>query len=194
MRINPVEIRGNWDKGYVLDNHMTPNESRRTELGALLYKLKYGGHYESVHDIVRLIKPFLDSFHEDYNIGWIIPAPPSKLRIIQPVEELAAVISEYLQVGFSSDILEKVSAVQVKHTSKTAKMRSLKGSVIANKHVNEACNILLIDDLYETGKTLTECVSVLKDDPLIENIYVLAMTKAGVGGKGLGGKGKGLKR
>ena len=55
--------------------------------------------------------------------------------------------------------------------------KSLEGSIIAKTKATRPHTILIIDDLYSTGKTMSECVSVLKADPLLKKIYVLAMTK-----------------
>lgn len=38
-------------------------------------------------------------------------------------------------------------------------------------------NILLIDDIFDTGATANECVRLLKQDPNILNVYFLAITK-----------------
>ncbi|MDR1101404.1 MAG: hypothetical protein LBL34_03505 [Clostridiales bacterium] len=45
------------------------------------------------------------------------------------------------------------------------------------KNAKRKCNILLIDDLFSTGATLNECAKALKTDELVDNIYVLALTK-----------------
>jgi len=188
MRINPTEIYGNWDKGYVLDKHIissTPKgenvyghmqfDTIRTELGELLYHLKYRGSLSNITDIVKLIKPFLDSFQELKDVDIIIPVPPSKARDIQPVDELAMAIAEYLGINFTNAVLEKISTIPSKNIAKSNKV--LGGSIQAKVKATRPHNILLIDDLYETGQTLEECVSVLKSDPLLKKVYVLVMTK-----------------
>lgn len=188
MRIKPTEISGNWDKGYVLDRHIissTPKgenvyghmqyDTIRTELGELLYHLKYRGKLSNIDDIVKLIKPFLDSFVELKDVDVVIPVPPSKARDIQPVDELAMAIAEYLGINFTNAVLEKISATPSKDMARANK--SLEGSIQAKIKATRPHNILLIDDLFETGQTLTECVSVLKSDPLLKKVYVLVMTK-----------------
>ena len=188
MRINPIEITGNWNKGFVLDKHVissTPKgenvyghmqyETIRTELGELLYLLKYRGKLGNIDDIVKLIRPFLDGFTELRDVDVVIPVPPSKARDFQPVNELALAIAEYLGIDFTNAVLEKVSPIQSKDMIKSIK--SLEGSINAKVKATRPHNILLIDDLFETGKTLTECVSVLKNHPLLKKIYVLVMTK-----------------
>lgn len=46
-----------------------------------------------------------------------------------------------------------------------------------NKSSKRKVNILVVDDLYESGTTLNEICRVLKRDQNINNIYVLTMTK-----------------
>jgi len=53
----------------------------------------------------------------------------------------------------------------------------MKGNIIANIRATKPHTILLVDDLFDTGSTISECVSVLREDPKLKKIYVLAMTK-----------------
>lgn len=62
------------------------------------------------------------------------------------------------------------SAKASKDGNKTVKIELL-------KNAKRKCNILLIDDLFSTGATLNECAKALKTDELVDNIYVLALTK-----------------
>lgn len=45
------------------------------------------------------------------------------------------------------------------------------------KNAKYPCNILLIDDLYKSGATASECVNVLKKAPNVKNVYFLVITK-----------------
>jgi len=53
----------------------------------------------------------------------------------------------------------------------------IKGTIIATQKGRRQYNILLVDDLYQSGTTLHECVNALREDKNINHIYVLAMTK-----------------
>ena len=53
----------------------------------------------------------------------------------------------------------------------------MKGSIKAAMKATKPHTILLVDDLFDTGSTMSECVSILKEDPKLKKIYVLAMTK-----------------
>lgn len=189
MPINPTIITGNWDKGYVLDKHVlssTPKgenvyghmefDTTRTELGELVFLLKNRGKQDAVCGIIDMIKHFLDNWEELKTVDIVLPVPPSKkYRAYQPASEIAEAIAEYLDVSFTDDVLEKTTSEQSKNMNKADK--SLKGSIVAKLKAKKPHSILLVDDLYSTGETLTECVSVLRNDPNLKNIYVLAMTK-----------------
>jgi len=188
MPINPIAINGNWEQGFVLDKHVITStpigenvygrmqyETTRTTLGELVFQLKYRGRYENINKIIDLIKPFLAKIKAEWKVDVIIPVPPSKHRDFQPVNELARTIAEYLHINYTDEVLEKLSSSQSKDMSKSDK--TLKGSIIAKIKAQREHNLLLIDDLFESGETLKECVSVLRDDPLLKRIYVLVMTK-----------------
>ena len=53
----------------------------------------------------------------------------------------------------------------------------LKGAIVQKLMAKRTCNILLVDDFYSSGATARECVSVLRRDEQIKNIYYLAIAK-----------------
>ena len=188
MEINPIEIQGNWNRGFVLDKHVLSSvptgedvyghiqyDTKRTRLGELVYQLKYRGRPECAEEILELIKPFFDDFSELKDINVIIPVPPSKDRSIQPVEEIGRAVAKYLGKSFNNEVLVKVIDAQSKDMEKSSK--NLEGSIEMKIKAKATANILLIDDLFATGKTISECVSVLRSDPMVKKIYVLVMTK-----------------
>jgi len=188
MGINPFEIDGNWNKGYVLDRHILKSvpkgenvyghmqfDTTRTELGELLYQFKNQGKYDCINDIMELVKPFLDSWKELKEVDIVLPVPSTKFRSYQPSEEIAQEVAKHLNVNYLSNVLENVGSTQAKNIPKTK--RSLKGSIKTTIKATKPHTILLVDDLFDTGSTISECVSVLKEDPKLKKIYVLAMTK-----------------
>ena len=82
---------------------------------------------------------------------------------------------DFLNVGYYDDVLEKTSFEQSKNMDKNTK--NLNGNIVKKLNAKKPHSVLLVDDLYDTGKTISECVSVLRTDPLLNKIYVLAMTK-----------------
>jgi len=188
MGINPIEIRGNWDKGYVLDQHVLKSvpigenvygrmefDTIRTELGELLFLYKYRNKADCLEKIIELIKPFLDAWEDLKEVDIVLPVPPTKQRVFQPATEIALSIAEHLGVSFIDEILEKTNSEHAKDTAGTAENSKVR--VIAKEKATREHTILLVDDLYGTGNTLHECVAALKDDPKLTKIFVLVMTK-----------------
>ena len=188
MGINPFEINGNWDKGYVLDRHILKSvpkgenvyghmqfDTTRTELGELLYQFKNQSKYDCLNDIIELIKPFLDTWVELKEVDIVLPVPSTKSRNYQPAEEIAQKIANHLNVNYLDGVLDNIGSTQAKNIPKTD--RSMKGSIIATIKATKPHTILLVDDLFDTGSTISECVSVLKEDPKLKKIYIMAMTK-----------------
>lgn len=81
-----------------------------------------------------------------------------------------------MKVFYCNDVLENTSHVEAKGLSADEKYQ-LAGTIIKRRMATRKHSTLLIDDLYQTGATLNQCVSVLRKDPLIDKIYVLTITK-----------------
>ena len=114
VTINPRQIPGRWRLGVALDLHTTSSEflghdefghaqydTKRSEIGELLYKLKYSSDFSVVNEIaetaamyVRQLAPSPYSFSPTL----IVTVPPSRPRSRQPVHELASAIARKLGI------------------------------------------------------------------------------------------------
>lgn len=190
MTINPIRLKGNWDEGWALDKHVLSSvyvgidtygrkqfDTTRTELGELLYNFKYKDRYENLDIIIDLIQPFLDKWGKMKNVDFIIPVPPTNYRRYQPANEIAESIANNYNILHGDDILIKTSNIASKDMDKYNK--NLGGTIVANRKSIKDRNVLLVDDLYDTGSTLRECTNILRQDPKIKKIYVLTITKTG---------------
>ena len=105
VAINPQQIVGRWNWGYALDIHTISSihvginqfghdvfDTKRSELGELLYKLKYSSDLSAVDAIVEATAKFLKPSRSKFNL--IVPVPPSGTRSVQPVIVLARGIGE----------------------------------------------------------------------------------------------------
>lgn len=141
-----------------------------TQLGGLVYDLKYGNNKETVNKILELVKDELNEYKDIIDI--IVPVPPSnKNRYYQPVFELVKVFSKYLNKEYNQNILRKISNTQAKDG------KSVENMIKLEYNFDRKVNILLVDDLLYTGNTLKECCKVLKQNSNVEKIYCLVMTK-----------------
>ena len=78
---------------------------------------------------------------------------------------------------YTNELLEKINVNQAKNLSSEDKADLLSGSIKKCKSFKKKVNILIIDDLYDTGTTLNEVCTVLKKDKYVNKVFVLVMTK-----------------
>lgn len=188
--INPIKLIGSWTEGYALDHHVIFSkylgedtygnkqfDTMRTTMGELLYALKYNFDLSKLDDIMELIIPFLLKWDISKKIDVILSVPASKQRNTQPVYELSRKIGEHLNKKVYTDVFKKVNSVQSKNLASVQK-QEVKKTIRKVRAAKKVRNILLVDDLFETGQTLEACTSELRKDPNIRNIYVLTLTKS----------------
>lgn len=186
--INPIRLNGNWKEGYALDVYVLSStyigedafgikhfDNKYTEIGTLLHNMKYNGHIDTSNEILKSSIPFLDKWLSDKTIDAIIPVHPTKDRDIQPIFVIAETIANHYKIPFSSEVLVNMSPVSSKNMDKNNK--DLSGQIIQELPAKRHCNLLLVDDLYTTGETASECVKILKQDQLIDEIYLLTIVK-----------------
>ena len=166
-------------------SYIAPGEfdTEYTEIGQMLHKLKYQNEK-------RQIKPLADKLHKFFqdrraapHISSIIPVPPSNEdRRFQPVTELANALGEKLSINVLHDYIQKTKITKTLKSVETqaAKEKILRGVFKVNpdmepKLVGE--NVLLFDDLYQSGATLREITKTLNNEKQIRSIYVLTVTK-----------------
>lgn len=187
----PYELKGNWKKGRAYDLHTLSSvylgedeqghkqfDSQRSEMGELLYQLKYQGKRKAVYKIIDLIsRKFkgLDQF------DFYIPVPSTnKARAYQPVEELANELGRRENISVIQP-LSKKSGSQLKDIQEPEKrLDSLKENikfVQDNKLDIAGKKVLLIDDLYRSGATLSICTDILYNQGKVGSVSVLTMTK-----------------
>jgi len=90
-----IELIGNGKKGFALDLHTKSSEylgvdefgrdrfdTKRTEIGELVYKLKYSADMSSVSKLVGCIQQNIRGLEK---LDYLVPVPPSKPRAAQPV-------------------------------------------------------------------------------------------------------------
>jgi hypothetical protein len=121
-KINPIRLRGPWKDGYAIDYHTISSEylgtdewgherfeTTRSDIGQLVYDLKYRGNLAKADDIIPLISPFLNNWGITDKIDLIMPIPPSKKeRTFQPVNEISKRISRSLNKPILLDIIQKI--------------------------------------------------------------------------------------
>jgi len=185
-----IELIGNWKKGFALDLHTKSSEylgvdefgrdrfdTKRTEIGELVYKLKYSADMSSVSKLVACIQQNMRGLEK---LDYLVSVPPSRPRAAQPVFLIAEELSKRIRVPFIRDAILKVKITpEIKEVFDQKEREALLAAAyeyndkynLANK------NILLLDDLYRSGTTLRVITSILYKNAMVKNVFVITLTK-----------------
>ncbi|QZX85156.1 ComF family protein [Metapseudomonas otitidis] len=191
--MNVMQIRGrNWHQGFSLDKHIvksTPigyNESgymqfdtERTAIGESVFQLKYRSDFSQVSILADAVMAGVGGALK--NISFVIPMPASKVRQNQPVYAVSAMVAERLGVPYFENFLLKTRTTPVMKDIEGYEQRiaALQGCFSVDNHAVDTgrWNILIIDDLFDTGASLTAaCAELLKSDR-VGHITVVALTR-----------------
>lgn len=191
MQVNIRQIYGPWDLGYSLDKHTIKSiylgdneygrpqfDTTRSEVGEALFKLKYRNDYSQVPILAAQMAISLRDLFRRSSI--IVPMPPSRYRPVQPVTELARYISVKMNIPLFENLLVKLGQTTQMKDMASREDRILALSAVfsmndvlpAGKH-----NVLLIDDLFDTGSSLEAATKVLRNYQKIEKIFVATLTR-----------------
>ena len=190
IEIHPKEIKGSWDQGYVLDVHTISStmigynefghpefDTVRSQLGELVYRLKYKGDKTVIPLVVETIVGFVNSWgiHPDV----VVPMPPSKLqRPFQPVIEIAGELAQSLKVPQDTATLKKIKTTQqMKDVGDfSARVATLEAAFTSDEGL-EGKAVLLFDDLFQSGATMNVAARTLRDQGLVKSVYAIALTR-----------------
>jgi competence protein ComFC len=187
------KLEGNWFKGIAFDLHTIKSvylgvdangndkyENTRSEMGELVYQLKYRNNQTVVRDIVDLLKNIKGIGKMDA----IIPIPPTnKVRKIQPVYAIADRIGEVFDIEVYFDVLDKsqdsqeLKSIDDPIQRQEALFQSM--NIVHNSNTRRLADkkVLLVDDLYRSGSTLEVATDLLYSKANVKSVYVLTMTK-----------------
>ncbi|MGF1471643.1 MAG: ComF family protein [Rubrobacteraceae bacterium] len=185
-----IELTGNWKKGLAFDVHTLDSvyigtddngydqwETTRSEMGELIYQLKYRGDQKCVPKIINLLEKIkgIDTFDV------IVPIPPTNpARRWQPVTQIAEALGKLHHVKVLPKLLiKKQSGLELKNVDDPDERRELLQSsmTISESHDVSGLKILLIDDLYRSGSTLWVATELVLEDGDAAAVCVLTMTK-----------------
>lgn len=119
VAMQPMKIPGRWRDGFVLDYHTVSStflgddeyghaqfETHRSELGDLLFRLKYRGDTTAVTQIVEAASPFIAEWSPEIDV--VVPVPPSRDRVVQPVFLLTEGIANRAGVAYAPECLSRL--------------------------------------------------------------------------------------
>ncbi len=188
--LRPMRIPGRWKDGFVLDFHTVSSvylgddqyghpvfDTTRSELGDLLYRLKYRSDNTVTEELVATAVQFLRSWNPD--VGLIVPVPPSQARTQQPVLVLADGLGKRLGVEVRAEGVTLLKDIpQIKNVfDYDERLRILEGAYNVDPQLVSEQKVLLFDDLYRSGATMNAITSALYEDGHVQEVYALAITR-----------------
>jgi ComF family protein len=133
----------------------------------LIQKFKYGKNYSIGKCIGKLMGKEELSFPID-KIDYIIPVPMTKkklrMRGFNQSLVLSRLLSQKYSISLAQSLIKKHETLpQVGLTKKDREHNEIEDSLLVTKSSQFLKkNILLIDDVYTTGRTLNSCARILK--------------------------------
>ena len=188
-KINPRKIDGPWADGRVLDLHSTGSEflgydeygreqfdTRRTEVGDLLYRLKYRNDASALEEIGTVAEKFIRSWRITFDV--IVPAPPTRTRRVQPLHQIAGELARRFDVPVVKAVSKNAAgAAELKDLREFHERQAvLHGALTVNAPSIAGKRVLLLDDLIRSGATLGAVAAALTEAG-VDIIYAFALTK-----------------
>jgi predicted amidophosphoribosyltransferase len=172
-----IDILGTWKKGYVFDIHTVGSEYKgeneyghpifntiRSPMGQYLYELKYGQKIIIIEKIINLLLEDSNFIKLMNIIDIILPIPPSnKNRRLQPVILIAQEIAKLFKKEIRKDILASSNYEEIKNFDINEKYSKIKNSISIEGEINKSMNILIFDDIFDSGSTLMAVTNALKE-------------------------------
>lgn len=187
--IRPEKIVGNWSAGIALDVHTVRSrvvgtnfagepqfENTRSDLGELLYRLKYESDVSAAAEIISTAAAYLRPYRPEFDM--IVPVPASSSRPVQVVLMLANGIGGELNLPVANCVRTSRQTTPLKDIV-DPKLRhdALFGLYDVDPTVTMGKNVLLLDDLYRSGATMTSITSLLRHQGKAASVKVLAITR-----------------
>ena len=190
VKFNPRKIYGTWTDGYVLDLHSTGStyigdnefghpqfETHRTEIGELLFQLKYRSDEKAANELVEAATSFIRKWAVKPSI--IVAVPPTKAyRKLQPVARLVDGLGARLKIPVAHDAIRKQKQfAELKNVYDAEERRRLLDGAfdIISSRV-KGHRVLLVDDLYRSGATMNAIGDALHRSGAIA-VFAFALTQ-----------------
>lgn len=187
--INPQKIVGKWRSGVALDIHTLSStylgvneyghdvyDTKRSEIGELLYRLKYNSDRNAADEIIRTAAAYLAQYKAKFDV--IVPVPPSGQRAVQPVITLANGIGAALGIPVVACVSTTREATQLKGVQDVDRRKELlQGLHAVDSKRIAGKNVLLFDDLFRSGATMNAITDLLLTEGKVATVRAFAITR-----------------
>jgi predicted amidophosphoribosyltransferase len=192
IHLHPERIYGPWRSGITLDvqtlesHHVSDDEfgqprfeTRRSELGQLLYQFKYQHNQSALKDILALaINYFIE---KKLSFDLVVPVPSSS-NSRNFTWQIASGLATGLSSTSSNTAIVKIKATdELKSvTDHDERVEILSGAFSADSGQLNSKKILLVDDLFRSGATLEAVTQAAYYQGKAREVWVFAVTRTRV--------------
>lgn len=186
----PIKIPGRWRDGYALDYHTVSStylgedefghrqfDTKRSEVGELLYRLKYQKDNTVVASLVETVASFITKWNP--NVDMIVPIPPTRTRVSQPVLVLAETVSKRLGLLYMPGCVMRSREVpELKNVyNYNERIGLLTGTHTIDKEQVQGKRLLLFDDLFRSGAIMNAITIALYEEGSALDVFALTITR-----------------
>lgn len=175
----PQRLLGLWQEGWALDLHsrFIGDAWQRSETGQLICRYKYRGRIDLADRLADRIVTLTEQHPELRAVDGIVPVPPSTVRCYDSVCLLGQVLARRLGLPLCTGLLVRTRTTQSQKEMKTRAHKRANGAgAFAVKGDLHGKQLLVLDDLYDSGATLAEVTRVLKRAGA-RSVKVLTLTR-----------------
>jgi competence protein ComFC len=190
VQFKPRKIPGRWRDGYALDLQTVSSsyigddeyghprfDTKRSEVGELLYRLKYRADRSAVSELVGAAVTFLESWKPGIEI--VVPVPASRMRTMQPVMVIADMLAQRLGITLADCVKRTRDISELKYvTEYDERIRLLAGIHSVDAAVVKGKRVLLFDDLFRSGATMNAITVELYDKGGVADVFALTITQS----------------
>jgi competence protein ComFC len=152
-------------------------DKKRSELGELLYRLKYRADASAAREIAATAADFVRPSVRKFDL--IVPVPPSAARAVQPVSLIARGLGSLLGLPVADCVGTSRTASELKGVMDAERrVELLSGLHVVDAERSTGRHILLVDDLYRSGSTMNAVTDALLGPGNAASVRVLAITRA----------------
>lgn len=173
-----VFLRDNLESSIALS--MNRDDDDRTEIGELEYQAKYNDSEKATLELVELVLKFINSTNVYNGCTFVCAVPPSK----RGEENLPAKIAKGIcsgikdKINISNDVQWKKNKPSLKELKVNEKLATLEQvGLDINVEDIEGKNMILIDDLYQSGSTMQFVAMKLKEAGA-SKVYGISLVKS----------------
>lgn len=188
VEIHPREITGRWRQGVALDMQTVSStylgvnsyghdqyDSKRSEMGELLYRLKYKGDREAITPLVETVAEYLKERLSFFDL--IVPVPASVTRSLPPVLTVARALGSAVSVPVIECVGTTRPTAQLKNVSDPEeRKRLMEGLYAVDGTHTQGKKVLLFDDLYRSGTTMNAITEALYTSGGAADVVALTLT------------------